>query len=60
MTWSKSPISIGSSGSQSKDALAKTPKLHLAKMMVYGLQPTAEVRAFACKWQENPEPRNVP
>jgi hypothetical protein len=43
-------------GATSADALAGTPKLHLAKMMIYGLQPEASVRGFACRWQENPEP----
>jgi molybdopterin-synthase adenylyltransferase len=43
-------------GAKSVDALAQTPKLHVAKMMIYGLQPSAIVRGFACKWQEKPEP----
>jgi hypothetical protein len=43
-------------GAKSIDALGGTPKLHLAKMMIYGLQPKASVRGFACRWQENPEP----
>ncbi len=43
-------------GATSADVLAETPKLHLAKMMIYGLQPKASVRGFACKWQEKPEP----
>jgi molybdopterin-synthase adenylyltransferase len=43
-------------GAKSADALAETPKLHVAKMMIYGLQPSAIVRGFACKWQQNPEP----
>jgi molybdopterin/thiamine biosynthesis adenylyltransferase len=43
-------------GAKLVDALAQTPKLHLAKTMIYGLQPNAEVKGFACKWQENPEP----
>ena len=43
-------------GAKAVDALAATPKLHLAKMMIYGLQPNANVRAFACRWQEHPEP----
>jgi hypothetical protein len=43
-------------GARAADALAETPKLHLAKMMIYGLQPNAKVRGFACKWQEHPEP----
>lgn len=43
-------------GATSADVLAETPKLHLAKMMIYGLQPRASVRGYACKWQEKPEP----
>jgi molybdopterin/thiamine biosynthesis adenylyltransferase len=43
-------------GAKAADALAETPKLHLAKMMIYGLQPRAMIRGFACKWQEYPEP----
>ncbi len=43
-------------GATSADVLAETPKLHLAKMMIYRLQPNASIRGFACKWQERPEP----
>ena len=43
-------------GAKVADALAETPKLHLAKMMIYGLQPQASVQGFACKWQDHPEP----
>lgn len=43
-------------GAKVVDVLAETPKLHLAKMMIYGLQPRARIQAFACQWQENPEP----
>jgi len=43
-------------GAKAVDALAETPKLHLAKMMIYGLQPDARIRGFACTWQEKPEP----
>lgn len=43
-------------GAKVVDVLAETSKLHLAKMMIYGLQPRARIQAFACKWQENPEP----
>lgn len=43
-------------GATVADALAETPKLHLARMMIYGLQPRASVRGFACTWQEHPEP----
>lgn len=42
-------------GATAADALAETPKLHLAKMKIYSLQPRATVRGFACKWQEQPE-----
>ena len=42
-------------GAKSADVAAETPKLHLAKMMIYGLQPEAKVRGFACRWQEQPE-----
>lgn len=43
-------------GATPTDVLAETSKLHLAKMMIYGLQPKANVSGFACKWQEKPEP----
>jgi len=43
-------------GARSVDVPAGTPKLHLAKMMIFGLQPGAEVKAFGCRWQEDPEP----
>ena len=43
-------------GAKSFDVAAETPKLHVAKTMIYGLQPQANVRGFACKWQEEPEP----
>jgi len=43
-------------GATSVDALAETPKLHLAKQMIFGLQPNAEVVAHACRWQERPDP----
>ena len=39
-------------GAKTADALAATPKLQLAKMMIYGLQPNARVQAFGNKWQE--------
>ncbi|WP_005034598.1 HesA/MoeB/ThiF family protein [Holophaga foetida] len=41
-------------GATSVDLMAGTPKLHLAKRMVYGLQPDAMVEAYSCRWQENP------
>jgi molybdopterin-synthase adenylyltransferase len=43
-------------GAKSVDVSAETAKLHIAKMMIYGLQPEASVKSFGCKWQENPEP----
>jgi molybdopterin-synthase adenylyltransferase len=43
-------------GATLSDSLAETPKLHLAKMTIFGLQREARVRGFSCKWQENPEP----
>ena len=33
-------------GAELTDALAETPKLHLAKKMIYGLQPDASVPGF--------------
>ena len=43
-------------GATAIDAKAETPKLHLAKTMIYGLQPQALVKGHACRWQEKPEP----
>lgn len=43
-------------GARTVDVSAMTQKLHIAKMMIYGLQPNANVKGFACKWQENPKP----
>ncbi len=43
-------------GATVSDSLAETPKLHLAKMMIFGLQPRARVSGFSCKWQDHPEP----
>jgi molybdopterin-synthase adenylyltransferase len=43
-------------GGKSIDVAAETPKLHIAKTMIYGLQPYASVRGFPCRWQENPAP----
>jgi hypothetical protein len=42
-------------GGKSFDVLAETPKLHVAKTIIYGLQPQAQVKGFSCKWQEKPE-----
>lgn len=43
-------------GAEVRDAIAETPKLHIAKMKILGLQPNAIIRGYACKWQEKPEP----
>ncbi len=43
-------------GASSLDVPAATPKLHIAKMTIYGLQSKASVRGFVCKWQEHPKP----
>jgi tRNA A37 threonylcarbamoyladenosine dehydratase len=43
-------------GATLSDSLAHTPKLHLAKMMIYQLQPESRVSSFVSKWQDNPEP----
>lgn len=43
-------------GATSIDVPAETPKLHIAKRMIFGLQPHASVKGFAGKWQDNPEP----
>jgi hypothetical protein len=43
-------------GATSIDVPAETPKLHIAKRMIFGLQPRASVRGFAGRWQDNPEP----
>jgi molybdopterin-synthase adenylyltransferase len=43
-------------GATSIDVPAGTPKLHIAKRMIFGLQHNASVRGFAGRWQDNPEP----
>ena len=42
-------------GARRIDVRAQTAKLHLAKMMIYGLEPDAYVEAYACRWQDQPE-----
>jgi hypothetical protein len=42
-------------GAKTIDTLASTSKLHIAKMMIYGLQPNAEVIGIPFKWQERAE-----
>lgn len=42
-------------GARSLDVSAATPKLHLAKTTILGLQPDAKINGFACRWQESPE-----
>ncbi len=43
-------------GATAVDAKAATPKLHLAKTMIYRLQPDAQVLGISDKWQNRPEP----
>lgn len=43
-------------GATNVDALAGTPKLHLARQRIFSLQPSAEVEAHAVRWQEYPNP----
>lgn len=43
-------------GAGEVDAKARTPKLHLAKLMIWGLQPGAEIQGYAGRWQDYPEP----
>jgi hypothetical protein len=42
-------------GAGTIDALAQTPKVHLAKTIIFSLQSRASVKGFASKWQEKPE-----
>ena len=42
-------------GAKRIDVQAATSKLHVAKMMVYGLEPGAEVKACPSRWQDHPE-----
>ncbi|MGC2721180.1 MAG: ThiF family adenylyltransferase, partial [Candidatus Acidiferrales bacterium] len=42
-------------GGRSLDVSAETPKLHVAKTMIYGLQPDAVVKGFPGRWQEKAE-----
>jgi len=42
-------------GARSLDVAAETPKLHIAKTVIFGLQPAAVVRGFGGRWQEKPE-----
>ena len=43
-------------GARTIDVPATTPKLHIARMMILGLQPNALISGFACKWEQQPEP----
>jgi hypothetical protein len=43
-------------GATTRDARAESPKLHIAKMTILGLQPMAVIRGYAKKWQDEPEP----
>jgi hypothetical protein len=42
-------------GASAVDVAAGTSKLHIAKMMILGIQPDAEIRGHAGRWQEKPE-----
>jgi molybdopterin-synthase adenylyltransferase len=42
-------------GARSLDVAAETPKLHIAKTTIFGLQPAVVVKSFAGRWQERPE-----
>jgi len=42
-------------GATSIDATAATPKLHIAKTMILGLQGDAIIQAFGCRWQALPD-----
>lgn len=42
-------------GARSIDVPAETSKLHLAKTMILGLKPDAEIESFSCHWQESPD-----
>lgn len=42
-------------GARSIDVSATTTKLHLAKTMILGLQPDANINGFPCRWQESPD-----
>ena len=43
-------------GAVTSDVPASTPKLQVAKRMILGLQPSASVQEFACRWQDSPLP----
>jgi molybdopterin/thiamine biosynthesis adenylyltransferase len=43
-------------GAVAMDVRAETPKLHVAKTMIYGLQPNALVKGYPSRWQDAPEP----
>ena len=42
-------------GATAIDVPAESPKLGIAKRMIFGLQPHASVQGFAGRWQDNPE-----
>lgn len=42
-------------GARVIDALAATPKIHIAKTTIYGLQPHARIRALSSEWQDHPQ-----
>lgn len=42
-------------GARSIDVSATTQKLHVARMMILGLQSDANINGFSCRWQEFPD-----
>ena len=42
-------------GARAVDVKFKTPKLHIAQTLIYGLQPQARILPVARKWQQEPE-----
>src|SRR2546423_8533482 len=43
-------------GTNENDPVEQTLKIEIAKRMIRGLRPGAIVEAYACRWQDNPEP----
>jgi hypothetical protein len=43
-------------GAHDNDPIEQTLKIEIAKRMIRGLRPDAVVEAYACRWQDNPEP----
>ena len=43
-------------GGTKADAASKTPKIEVARRMIYGLQPEASIEAYQSRWQDHPCP----